>query len=147
MVYYFVLFPAVFRGLSCSPRPICRFVLFPRPSLSCFRGIPWFVLFPPPLIFLCPRYSVVCLVPPGLYVGLSCSLRPSLSCVRGIPWFVLFCSPAYMSVCPVPFAPQCPVSASFASGFVLRSLAPHCMRVFFLGSYAGFNPAYCVSVY
>ena len=35
MVYYFVLFPAVFRGLSCSvPRPICRFVLFP----AVFRG-------------------------------------------------------------------------------------------------------------
>ena len=40
-------------------------------------------------------------------------------------------------------APHCPVSASFASGFVLRLLAPHCMRVFFLGSYAGFNPASC----
>ena len=39
--------------------------------------------------------------------------------------------------------PRCPVSASFASGFVLRLLAPHCMRVFFLGSYAGFNPASC----
>ena len=40
-------------------------------------------------------------------------------------------------------APHCPVSASFASGFVLRLLAPHSMRVFFLGSYAGFNPASC----
>ena len=115
----------------------------------------YFVLF--------PRYSAVCLVLfPGLYVGLSCSVS------RGIPRFSFFCSPALNAGfslcifraslreplraphCPVSavfrglscsLAPQCPVSASFASGFLLRSLAPHCMRVFFLGSYAGFNPA------
>jgi hypothetical protein len=55
-------------------------------------------------------------------------------------YFVLFPAVFRGFSCPVP---RCPVSASFASGFVLRLLAPHCMRVFFLGSYAGFNPASC----
>ena len=56
------------------------------------------------------------------------NLRPSLSCVRE-------------------FLSRYARTIFSASGFLLRSLAPHYMRSPFLGSYAGFNPAYCVSVY
>ena len=101
MVYYFVLFPAVFRGfLSSVPRPICRFVLFCFPRYSAV----FFLLFSGYLLGSCVRMASGHPAPhcpvSAVFRGLSCSL-----------------------------APQCPVSASSASGFVLRSLAPHCMRV------------------
>ncbi len=98
------------------------------------RGIPWFSFFFSPALnagfpLSCsPRYSAVFFL---LFPGLSLSGYLLGSCVRmasGHP------SPR----CPVSgtFAagvllssPRCPVRASCASAFVLRSLAPHFMRV------------------